>query len=52
MSSANRTGLALLIMGVISAQGAVLGSAVFWYIGLALGFIGMILMFRDTKEDR
>lgn len=52
MNDAHKKGLALLIMGVIVALGATMDVVYFWYIGLALGIIGTMLMFSDTKGDK
>ena len=49
MNDTQRKGLALLIMGVIAALGGTMGIVYFWYIGLALGVIGTMLMFSETK---
>ena len=52
MNSANKKGLALLIMGIIVSLGATMNIVYFWYVGLVLGIIGTILMFSDTKGDK
>ena len=51
MNETNKKGLALLIMGVIISFGTTLNNAYSWYAGIALGFIGTILMFRNMKGD-
>ena len=52
MNEANKRGLALLLLGVIVALGATMGIVYFWYIGIVLGIIGVILMFSKTTEDK
>ena len=40
-------GFALLLMGIIFAAPA---DAIFWWIGVVTGLIGLILVFRSRKE--
>ena len=52
MNESNKRGLALLILGVIVALGGVMELVIAWYIGIALGVIGTMLMFSDTDGDK
>lgn len=49
MNKKNLRGLALMILGVILALGSSFELVYFWYAGIAVGLIGLILMFSNDK---
>ena len=51
MNATNRKGFALLLLGLIFGLGVTIQAVVFWYIGMALGIIGTIMVFWDRKSD-
>ena len=51
MNATNRKGFALLLLGLIFGLGMAIEAVVLWYIGLALGIIGTIMVFLDKESD-
>ncbi len=51
MNATNKKGLALLLLGIIFSCGAALEAVIPWFIGMALGVIGTVMMFWDHKSE-
>ena len=51
MNATNRKGFALLLLGLIFGLGATMEAVVLWFIGMALGIIGTLMVSWDKKSD-